>query len=323
MPTGPRRRALAALFAALLPAAAWSQAFPARPIHIVVPFAPGGGTDVLTRIVAQQLTEQLGQNVVVENRPGAGGAVGAAHVAKAPADGYTLYVGTTATAMMPALYRNLGFDPIGDFKPVAMIGTSPFLLIVNPKVPARTLPELIALARARPGTLTYGSAGNGSVNHVGMELFKDSARVDVLHVPYKGSSAALADVMGGQITMMMDTVVSSTQHVKSGAVRALAATSSSRTSLASDVPTVAEQGVPDFEVSVWYGFVAPRGTPDAVAQRLNAEVARALASPAVRQRYATLGAEPWSLSVEEFERLWVSEEKKWTRVIGNAKITVQ
>lgn len=318
-----RRRLFAALLATFLSGAAWSQAFPSKPIHIVVPFAPGGGTDVLTRIVAQQLTEQLGQPVVVENKPGAGGALGAGLVAKAPADGYTLYVGSTATSMMPSLYKNLGFDPIADFKPVAVIATSPFLLITNPKLPVKTLPELIAAAKAKPGTISYGSAGNGSVNHVGMELFKAMAGVDLLHVPYKGSSAALADVIGGQVSMMMDTVVSSTQHVKGGAVRALAVTGRQRSTLAPEIPAVAEQGVKDFDVTVWYGFVAPKGTPDAVAQKLNAEIAKALASPAVRQRYAALGAEPTAISTEEFNRLWVAEEKKWTSVIRNAKITVQ
>jgi tripartite-type tricarboxylate transporter receptor subunit TctC len=318
-----RRRAFAALLATVLAGTAWSQTFPSKPIHIVVPFAPGGGTDVLTRIVAQQLTEQLGQPVVVENKPGAGGALGAGLVTKAPADGYTLYVGSSATSMMPALYKNLGFDPIADFRPVAVIATSPFLLITNPKLPAKTLPELIAAAKANPGSISYGSAGNGSVNHVGMELFKAMAGVNLLHVPYKGSSGALADVIGGQVSMMMDTVVSATQHVKSGTVRALAVTSRQRSSLAPDIPTVAEQGVKDFDVTVWYGFVAPKGTPDAVVHKLNAEVAKALSSQAVRQRFATLGAEPETLSVDEFNRLWLADEKKWTGVITNAKITVQ
>ena len=323
MRTSFRGRASAALLVALLAGTAAGQSFPSKPIHIVVPFAPGGGTDVLTRIVAQQLAEQLGQPVIVDNKPGAGGALGAALVVKAPADGYTLYVGSSATSMMPALYKNLGFDPIADFKPIAVIATSPFLLIMNPKLPAKTLPDLIAAAKANPGSISYGSAGNGSVNHVGMELFKAMAGVSLLHVPYKGSSAALADVLGGQVSMMMDTVVSATQHVNSGGVRALAVTSRKRTSLAPEIPTVAEQGVKDFDLTVWYGLVAPKGAPDSVVQKINAEVAKALASPAVRQRYAGLGAEPESVSVDEFKRLWFAEEKKWTSVITHAKITVQ
>ncbi len=316
-------RSLGALALSLCGLATHAQTFPSRPIHIVVPFAPGGGTDVLTRIVAQQIAEQMKQQVVVENKPGAGGALGAGIVVKAPADGYTLYVGSTATAMMPSLYKNLGFDPVTDFKPVALIGTSPFILIVNNKLAAKTLPEMLALAKDKPGTLSYGSAGNGSVNHVGMELFKSMAGVDLLHVPYKGSSAALADVIGGQVSMMLDTVVSSSQHVKNGTVRALAVTSKERSTLAPDIPTAAEQGPKGYDVTVWYGLVAPKGTPDAVVQRLNAEVNKALASAAVRQRYATLGAEPVSVTADEFARLWVSEEKKWTSVIRSANVRVE
>jgi tripartite-type tricarboxylate transporter receptor subunit TctC len=316
------RRGFAAFALSLFAAAASAQAYPSKPIHVVVPFAPGGGTDVLTRIVAQQLSEQLKQQVVVENKPGAGGAIGGAMVAKAPADGYTLYVGSNATSMLPGLYKNLDFDPVGDFKPVALIGQSPFLLIVNNKVAARTLPELLSLAKARPGTLTYGSAGNGSVNHVGMELFKSMAGVNLLHVPYRGSSAALADVIGGNLTMMLDTFVSSTQHVKAGTVRALAVTSPKRSSLAPDVPTADEQGVKGYDVTVWYGFVAPKGTPDAIVQKLNAEMQKALSSPAVRERYAKLGAEPVLISPEDFQKMWVAEEKKWTGVIKASNIRV-
>jgi len=316
------RRGMAALALSLFAAAASAQAFPTKPIHVVVPFAPGGGTDVLTRIVAQQLSEQLKQQVVVENRPGAGGAVGGAIVAKAPADGYTLYIGTNATSMLPGLYKNLSFDPIGDFKPVALIGTSPFLLITNNKLPVKSLPELVALAKASPGSLTYGSAGNGSVNHVGMELFKSMAGVNILHVPYRGSSAALADVIGGNVSMMLDTFVSSTQHVKAGTVRAMAVTGSKRSTLAAEVPTVDEQGVKGYDVSVWYGFVAPKATPDAVVQRLNAEVQKVLANPAVRQRFAQLGAEPVQITPENFQKMWLEEEKKWSAVIKASNIRI-
>jgi len=288
-----------------------------------VPFAPGGGTDVLTRIVAAAMAEEMKNPVVVENRPGAGGATGAALVVKAPADGYMLYVGSTATSMMPSLYKNLAFDPIADFIPVAMIGTSPFIIIANNKLPVNNMAELIAMAKAQPGKLSYGSAGNGSVNHVGMELFKSMAGVDLLHVPYKGSSAALTDVIAGQISVMMDTVVSSTQHIRSGAVRALGVTSLERTPLVPNVPSVNEQQAPrGFEVTVWYGFLAPKGTPAAVLQRLNAEVNKALANPAVRQRYATLGAEPTQSKVDELGRFFVADEKKWTNVVRSANIRI-
>jgi tripartite-type tricarboxylate transporter receptor subunit TctC len=286
----------------------------------VVPFTAAGAGDILSRMIGQRLEKRLGRPVVVENKPGAGGALGAGLVVKAPADGYTLYVGSTATSMMPALNRNLPFDPIADFAPVALIGTSPCILIANSRLPAQTLPEMLALARAKPGSLSYGSAGNGSVNHVGMELFKSMAKVHILHIPYRGSSAALADVLGGNISMMLDTVVSSAQHVRSGAVRALGVTSRERTELAPNVPTVSEQGPRGYEMVVWYGFVAPKGTPADVLQKLNTEVNKALASPAVKARYAQLGAEPTQLSLEAFNRLWVEDEKKWTGVIRSAGI---
>ena len=300
-----------------------AQEFPNRPIRIVVPFAPGGGTDVLTRILAQQVSEEFKQQMIVDNKPGAGGALGAGLVAKAPADGYTLYVASTATAMMPSLYKNLGFDPIADFTPIAMIGTSPFILIATNSLPVKTLPEMIALAKAKPGTLSYGSSGTGSVNHVTMELFKGMAGVDILHIPYKGSSAALADVIGGQVSMMMDTVISATQQIKSNTVRALGSTSAERSPLSPGLPTISELGPRGYEATVWYGLVAPRGIPDAVAQKLNMQFNKALASPAVRQRFVTLGAEPVLSTTADFGKLIVAEEKKWTGVIRAANIRAE
>lgn len=321
MKISPSRRLFTALSLVLSCVCAFGQAgFPDKPIRIVVPFAPGGGTDVLARIVAQQMAEDMKAQIVIDNRPGAGGALGAALVAKAPPDGYTLYVGTTATSMMPALSKGLSFDPIGDFVPIALIGSSPFILITNNKLPVNNLSELLALAKAKPGTLSYGSAGNGSINHVGMELFKSMAQVDILHVPYKGSSAALADVLGGQLSMMMDTVVSSSQHVKNGSVKALAVTSLDKASLTPNIATISEQGIKGFDVTAWYGFVAPKGTPLAVLQRLNAEVNKALTNPAIRARYEKLGAEPVPSTLEGFGKMWVAEEKKWTSVIRSANI---
>ncbi len=315
--------AMAALALALFCSAAPAQDFPNRPIHIVVPFAPGGGTDVLTRILAQQVSEDFKQQVVVDNKPGAGGALGAGIVAKAPADGYTLYVASTATAMMPSLYKNLGFDPIADFAPIALIGTSPFILVTSNSLPVKTLPEMIALAKAKPGALSYGSAGTGSVNHVTMELFKVMAGVNILHVPYKGSSAALADVIGGQVSMMMDTVISATQQVKGNTVRALASTSAERSPLSPDLPTISELGPKGYEATVWYGLVAPKGVPDAVAQKLNMQFNKALQAPAVRQRFAALGAEPVLSTTASFGQLIVAEEKKWTGVIKGANIRAE
>ena len=318
-----KNSSVALLALALSCGAAMAQEFPTRPIHIVVPFAPGGGTDVLTRILAQQVSEEFKQQVVVDNKPGAGGALGAGIVAKAPADGYTLYVASTATAMMPSLYKNLSFDPIADFAPIALIGTSPFILVTSNSLPVKTLPEMIALAKAKPGTLSYGSAGTGSVNHVTMELFKVMAGVNILHVPYKGSSAALADVIGGQISMMMDTVISATQQVKGNTVRALASTSAERSPLSPDLPTISELGPKGYEATVWYGLVAPRGVPDAIVQKLNMQFNKALSAPALRQRFAALGAEPVLSTTADFGRLMVAEEKKWTGVIKSANIRAE
>ena len=316
-----RRSAITAL--TLFCATAQAQTFPSKPIHIIVPFPPGGGTDALTRIVGQQMSEQMKVPVVIENKPGGGGTVGAAIAARAPADGYTLHTYTMSSPMMSALYKNLSFDPVGDFAPVGLIGTSPFILIMNNKVPAQTLPEMLALAKAKPGSLSYGSAGNGTVSHVGMELFTSMAGVDIQHVPYKGNGPAMADLLGGHLTLLLDTVVSATPHVKANSVRALAVTSAGRSPLMPSLPTVTELGPKGYEMTVWYGFVAPKGTPLPVLQKLNEELNKALASPALRQRYAVLGAEPTQITVEDFGKLMTSEEKKWGAVIKNANIQVQ
>ena len=312
------RGAIAAL--TLFCAVAQAQTFPSRPIHIIVPFATGGGTDALTRIVAQQMSEQMKVPVVIENKPGAGGTLGAAIAARAPADGYILHTYTMSSPMMSALYKTLSFDPVGDFAPVGLIGTSPFVLIMNNKVPAQTLPELLALAKAKPGSLSYGSAGNGTVSHIGMELFTSMAGVDIQHVPYKGNGPAMADLLGGHLTLLLDTVVSATPHVKANSVRALAVTSAGRSPLLPGLPTVNESGPKGYEMTVWYGFVAPKGTPLPVLQKLNEELNKALASPALRQRYAVLGAEPTQITVEDFGKLMTAEEKKWGAVIKKANI---
>ena len=322
--TGRAIFCIVALFAlALAPTAGMGQDFPTKPIHIIVPYAPGGGTDVLARIVAQHLSEELKQQVVIDNKPGAGGSLGAGLAAKAPADGYTLVVATSATMMFPALYKDLGFDPVNDFTPIALIGTSPFILIANNNLPVKNMSELIALAKSKPGSLSYGSAGNGSVNHITMELFKVMAGVDILHVPYKGSSGALADVMGGQISMMMDTVISATQQIKGGKVKALGATGLERSSLSPDLPTISEQGPKGYEATVWYGLAAPKGVPDAIAQKLNMQINKVLGSTALRQRFASLGAEPVLINTTEFGKLMAADEKKWGSVIRNANIRVQ
>jgi len=316
--------ALAAAVGILSGGLAAAGPFPERPITIVVPFAPGGGTDILSRLVADKMSTELKRSVVIENKPGAGGTVAGGLVAQSPADGYTLYVASTATAMASGLYKNLAFEPIKDFAPVGLIGTMPFVLVMNKNVPATTLREMLALAREKPGSLSYGSAGFGSVNHVGMELFNSMAGVDIMHVPYKGSSAALVDVIGGRVSMMMDTIGSAVQHLKSNqALRPLAVTGEKRSTQLPDMATVSESGVRGYELSVWYGLVAPKGTPEPVLRTLNKAVNKAMENPELRERYATMGTEPVASTLESFAELMRAEEKKWTDVIVNAKIELK
>ncbi|MGE8611702.1 MAG: tripartite tricarboxylate transporter substrate binding protein [Achromobacter veterisilvae] len=315
--------ALALLAAACIACSSFAQAadFPDRPITIVVPFVPGGGTDILSRLVAQRMSSELKQTVVVENKPGAGGTVGGALVANASPDGYTLYVASTATAMSAGLYKDLKFQPIKDFAPVALMGTMPFILVMSKNVPAKDLPEMLALARREPGSLTYGSAGFGSVNHVGMELFNSMAGTDIRHIPYKGSSAALVDVHGGRVSMMLDTVGSAVQYLKTDkSLIPVAVTSLDRSALVPDLPTVSELGPKGYELTVWYGLVAPKGTPLPVLEKLNIAVNRALENPALRERYASLGIETARSTVESFGTLMRADEKKWTDVIVSADI---
>ncbi len=298
--------------------------FPDHPITIVVPFVPGGGTDILSRLVAARMSTELKQNVIVENKPGAGGTVGGAYVANTNPDGYTLYVASTTTAMSAGLYKNLPFEPIKGFAPVALVGTMPFILVMNKNVPAKNLQEVVALAKREPGTLTYGSAGFGSVNHVGMELFNSMAGTDIRHIPYKGSSAALVDVHGGRVSMMLDTVGSAVQYLKTDqSLMPVAVTSRDRSTLVPDLPTVSELGPKGYELTVWYGLVAPKGTPAPVLEKLNAAVNQAIKSPALQERFASLGIETASSTVDGFGAMMRADEKKWTEVIVSANIHLE
>jgi tripartite-type tricarboxylate transporter receptor subunit TctC len=319
----PRRRALKMTAALLMLPAAGARAadWPVRPVRLVVPFPPGGSTDILGRSIAQKLQEALGQPFVVENKPGAGGSIGATEVARAAPDGYTLLMGHIGTlAINPSLYPNLAYDPVRSFAPVALMARVPNVLVVNPAVPARDVQQLIALAKAKPGELRYASGGNGSAAHIAMEYFKLRTQTDIGHIPYRGTAPAVTDVMGGQVEMIMTGVPAVLQQVKAGRLRALAV--SSRTPVASmpDVPTIAASGVPDFEAIQWYGLVAPARTPATVIALLNAEVGRALHTPELKARLDAEGAEAAPTTPDAFGALIASEIARWKPVIEQSKM---
>ncbi len=299
------------------------QAYPARVVRIVVAFPPGGAVDALARTLAQKMTEAWGQSVIVENRPGAGGTIGTDTVAKAPADGYTLTAGAVSThAINAGLYKKLPYDPVKDFAPVALIAAVPNLLVVNPSLPVKSTKELIAMARQKPGALSYASAGAGTTLHLSGELFKSMAKVDIVHVPYKGSAPAVTDVIGGQVPMMFDSITSSLPYVKAGRLRALGITSSKRSATFPEVPTIAESALPGYEMNPWFGLFAPAGTPAPIVVKVNAEVVRILALPDVKERLAAIGAEPMGGTPAQFAALVKADVAKWAKIIQEAKITV-
>ncbi len=326
---GSRRRGRGGMrvfaFSALLAAsaAAFAQTYPSKPIRLIVPFPPGGSADILARAIGQKAGEGLGQPFVVENRPGAGTAIGADALAKSAPDGYAVMIGTVSShAINPALNPKLPFDPLKDFTPVSLVATIPFAMIVHPSVPAKNVQEFIALAKAKPGSLNYSSAGNGTSNHLAGELLKSMARVDIVHVPYKGSAPALNDLIAGQVSLMFDLVLTAAPHVKSGAVRGLAVTGAQRSSALPELPTVAESGVPGYEVSAWFGIFAPAGLAQSVVQRLNAEFVKGLQQPDLRQRLASQGAEPLTSTPDEFGSYLRSEIAKWAKVVKESGMKV-
>jgi len=291
------------------------QAYPTKPIRMICPFPPGGTTDVVARLVAQKLTEAWGQQVVVDNRPGAGGIIGTEIVAKAAPDGYTVLLGSITThAVNPALYKKLNFDPVKDFAPVSLVVSSPQLLAVHPSVAAKSVKELIALAKAKPGQLNYASAGTGTSPHLTFELFKSMAGIDVVHVPYKGTGPAITDLIGGQVQMMITGVVALMPHIKSGKLRGLGVTSAKRVAALPDLPTIAESGIPGFDVSSWFGVFLPGGTPKPIVAKMNAEIRKILEVPEVRQRLISQGADPASNTPEEFAAYVKAEMAKWGKV---------
>jgi tripartite-type tricarboxylate transporter receptor subunit TctC len=293
-----------------------AQAWPAKPIKWIVPFAPGGTTDILARTVGEKLALALGQPVVVENKPGAGGGVGAEFTAKAAPDGYTIMGGTISThAINASLYNKLPYDPVKDFVAITLIARVPNMLVVNPAIPASNVKELIALLKANPNKYSFASSGNGTSQHLSGELFKTMAGVEMQHIPYKGSPPALQDVVGGQVTMTFDNITTALPLAKAGKLRALAVTTATRSAAAPDVPTLAESGLPGFEVGSWQGVFAPAGTPPEIVRRLNAEIVKILNLPDVREKLTGLGAEPVGNSSEEFSAMVKAEVVKWADVV--------
>ena len=295
---------------------ALAQAYPTKPVTIIVPFAAGGTTDILARIIGQALTAELGQSVVVDNRAGAGGNIGGQAAAKATLDGHTLFMGTVGThAINASLYKKMPFAPVKDFAPLTRVANVPNLLVANPAQPYKSVKDLIAYAKANPGKVNFGSSGNGSSIHLSGELFKSLAKVDMQHVPYKGSAPAVTDLLGNQIGIMFDNMPSAIQHVRSGKLVPLAVTTAKRSPELPNVPTIAEAGVPGYEATSWFGMFAPAGTPAPVLAKLNAAIVKVLAQPDVKKKINEQGAEVYSETPEQFAAFIQAESVKWGKVV--------
>lgn len=319
------RRALWGLaVAALLPAGvAWAQAYPAKPITMLVPFPPGGPTDLVARVLAKKMSEQMGQSVVIDNKPGANGNIAAVAAAKAPADGYTVLYNTSSITLSPALYKSLTYDVQKDLSPVALTAVVPLALVVNPSVPASNVREFVAYAKANPGKLSYGSAGNGNVTHLAAFQFVRQHDIDAAHVPYRGSAPADVDLVAGQIQFMTDTINSVMPFVKDKRLKLLAVTTSKRMSLFPDVPTLGETVMPGFEAGAWQGVMVPANTPKAVIQKLNAEIIKALQSAEVKEKLAQQGAEPLGSTPEEYGSYIKKELARWAAVVKATGVTLE
>jgi tripartite-type tricarboxylate transporter receptor subunit TctC len=317
-----RLPALAAVILALAAQAALAQPWPAKPIRLVVPFAPGGSSEIIARSLAAQLSTSLGQQVYVDNKPGGAGNVAMEEVKRAPADGYTMILGHVGVlAVNPALFgRTLPYDPVKDFIPVSLVATVPNVIAVNPDLPVTTLADLVRKAKAEPGKLNYGSAGNGSAGHLAMEYFKAQAKVDIVHVPYKGTGPMLADLMGGQTQMTFNGVPPIIGQIKGGKLRPIAVGSAKRVPSMPDVPTIAESGYPGFETSQWYGILLPAGTPAPIVERLHREIVAALAKPETTRRIVEDGGVAVGNTPAEFVALIAREEKRWGEVVRSAGV---
>lgn len=295
-----------------------AQNFPVKPIRFVVPLAAGGPGDVLARAIGQKLSERVGQPVVIDNRPGANTNVGTEFVAKAPPDGYTLLATASTLTINPSLYATLPYDPVKDFAPITLIALTPLILVVHPSLPVKSVKELIALARSKPGQLNYGSAGNGSALHLAGEMFNSLARVKLVHVPYKGVTGAFSDLLGGQISIMFPGAPIALPQVRAGKLRALGTTGAGRTPAAPELPPIGESGLPGYEVSVWYGMLASAGTPAAVINRLHSEISKIVQLPEIKERWAVLGAEPLYNTPEQFAAFLKADLGKWAKVVRDS-----
>jgi tripartite-type tricarboxylate transporter receptor subunit TctC len=316
--------ACSAIVLGMICSAASAQNYPAKPIRLIVPYPPGGPTDLVGRSVGQKLTEAWGQQVVVENRAGAASAVGTEAASRAPADGYTLLLGTSAGfCINPALGGKLPYDAERDFAPISLLVINPQILVVHPSLPAHSVKELIALAKSRPGQINYASVGNGSPQHLGMEMLKSMTGIDMVHVPYKGTAPAVTDILAGHVSLMFNSMPSVLPQVFSGKLRGLAVGSANRSPAAPDIPTVAEAGVPGFEYVTWYGLYAPAGTPREIVSRLHDQIVKMLADPDLARRFASQGAEPMSNTPEQLAQYRRAEFQRWRKLIADLKLKVE
>jgi tripartite-type tricarboxylate transporter receptor subunit TctC len=317
----PRRLFIAAVAAlatltGIASAVAQAPTYPAKPIRLVVPFPAGGSLDVVARAIGQKLTESWGQPVVIDNRPGAGGNIGADLVAKSAPDGYTILEGALSThAVNVSLYSKMPYDPVRDFAPITLVAVTPNVLVLNPSVPANSVKELIAYAKANPGKLSFGSGSNGSAGHLAGELFKTEAGIDMVHVPYKGAAPAMQDLLGGRIQLMFDNLANSMQQVRAGKLKALAVTTEHRSALVPELPTLSEAGLPGFDISTWWGFMAPAGTPKEIVAKWNAEVTKILNTPEMKAFFAQQGAEPAPTTPEAFAAMIQREIPKYAKIV--------
>jgi len=308
--------------AGVMPAHA-QQGYPTKPVRLILPYPPGGGSDTIARPLAQKMSESLGQQVIVDNRGGAGGNVGMEVAARSAPDGYTIVLALTAQlAVNPALYKKVPYDPVRDFEPISLIGSGPYVLVVHPSLPAKSVKDLIALAKARPGQIAYASSGNGSGGHLAAELLKAMAGINLLHVPYKGGGPALVDVLAGQVQVLFTPPASSAQHIQSGRLRALAVSTAKRSASLPDLPTIAEAGVPGYDSGVWYGVLAPAGTSRDIVTKLNGEIVRALKQPDYHKLLLHAGIDPIGSTPEELARFMKSEAAKWAKVVKDARLSV-
>jgi len=312
-------RTLAIAFATCAFSHAQSQPYPAKPIRLIAGFVPGGGSDFIARLVAQKITEPLGRTVIVENRPGAGGAIATEYVARSAADGYTLLLTSAGpNGILPAMLAKTPYDALKDFDAITQVVNMPFLMAVHPSLPVKNIKDLIALARARPGQLNYGSAGHGSTNHLVNVQLGLAANISITHVPYKGVAAAMTDVIAGNIQILSGDLVTILPQAKNGKVRAIAVTSAKRSPLVPDVPTVAESGVPGYDTSGWFGVVAPAGTPRAISERLNTEMVKGINAPDARERLSAMGGDVVGSSIADFTAFMRADHAKWAKVVAAA-----